>query len=228
MKLKELLTRIQGTQIQQEALIKNYIGSNIEIHTGIVGIDDTHIAVGWSLSDHQTFGDDYIIEDGDLSIHIHYEKAKFETQLLSYSRRDEVMITAKLCQAHFYGYREGYEFELVSIRKISTYVEREKAEEAEREARRKAEEEAERKRKQGCFIATACYGNYNAPEVLLLRQYRDDKLLKTFFGKVFVKFYYSVSPPFATLISKSDLLKKSMRQYFLEPLVTKLQRQNKC
>ncbi|GEM_PF-2615043 len=78
-----------------------------------------------------------------------------------------------------------------------------------------------------CFIATACYGNYDAPEVLVLRQFRDDKLLKTLFGKVFVRVYYSVSPFFAKLISKSDLLKTSVRQYVLEPLVTKFQRQNK-
>lgn len=77
----------------------------------------------------------------------------------------------------------------------------------------------------GCFVATACYGNYDAPEVLVLRQFRDDKLLQSFFGRVFVKFYYSVSPFFATLISKSDTLKKSVRQYFLEPIVRKLQRQ---
>ncbi len=77
----------------------------------------------------------------------------------------------------------------------------------------------------GCFIATVCYGNYDAPEVLVLRQFRDDKLLKTSFGKAFVKFYYSVSPFLATLISKSDLLKKSVQRYFLEPIVTKLQRQ---
>lgn len=77
-----------------------------------------------------------------------------------------------------------------------------------------------------CFIATACYGNYDAPEVLILRQFRDEKLLTTFLGKVFVNFYYSFSPFFATLISKSDLLKNLVRQYFLEPIVTKLQRQN--
>ena len=76
----------------------------------------------------------------------------------------------------------------------------------------------------GCFIATACYGNYDAPEVLVLRQFRDEKLLQSFFGKVFVKFYYSVSPFFATLISKPDTLKKSVRQYLLEPIVRKLQR----
>ncbi len=77
----------------------------------------------------------------------------------------------------------------------------------------------------GCFVATACYGDYNAPEVLVLRQYRDDRLLKTSFGKIFVSFYYSVSPFFAKLIAKSDLLKRIVRQYFLEPIIRKLQRQ---
>jgi hypothetical protein len=76
----------------------------------------------------------------------------------------------------------------------------------------------------GCFVATACYGDYDAPEVMVLRHFRDDKLLKTFFGKVFVKLYYSVSPFFATLISKSDILKKSVRQYFLQPIINKLQK----
>ena len=78
----------------------------------------------------------------------------------------------------------------------------------------------------GCFVATACYGDYDAPEVLVLRRYRDDKLLKTLYGKAFVKFYYAVSPFFAALISKSETLKKSVRQYFLEPIISKLQRQN--
>lgn len=77
-----------------------------------------------------------------------------------------------------------------------------------------------------CSIATACYGNYDAQEVLILRQFRDDKLLKNSIGKGFVKFYYSVSPFFATQISKSDLLKNLVRRYFLKPIVTKLQRQN--
>ena len=127
------------------------------------------------------------------------------------------MIIAKLSKAWFSGGRDKYyQFELVSIRKISNIRERVQT--------AKAEEEAKRKKSSGCFIATACYENYDAPEVLVLRQFRDDKLLKTFFGKVFVNFYYSFSPFFATLISKSDLLKKLVRQYFLEPIITKIQR----
>ena len=75
----------------------------------------------------------------------------------------------------------------------------------------------------GCFVATACYGNYDAPEVLVLRKFRDEKLLKSFSGKVFVKIYYSISPSLAALISKSDRLKKSIRKCFLNPIVSRLQ-----
>lgn len=76
--------------------------------------------------------------------------------------------------------------------------------------------------KSGCFVATACYGDYNAIEVLVLRQYRDDKLLKTFLGRGFINFYYLVSPYFALLISKSDTLKYFIKHYFLNPIVSKL------
>lgn len=77
--------------------------------------------------------------------------------------------------------------------------------------------------KGACFVATACYGNYNAPEVIVLRKFRDDILLKSFFGRMFVKFYYSISPFFATLISNSDTLRNTVRQYLLEPIIRKLQ-----
>jgi len=83
------------------------------------------------------------------------------------------------------------------------------------------------KPEKGCFVATACYGNYDAPEVLVLRQFRDSRLLTNSFGKLFVETYYATSPFFATVISKSDRLKKIVRQYLLQPIVTALQRQNK-
>ena len=80
--------------------------------------------------------------------------------------------------------------------------------------------------KGGCFVATACYDNYDSPQVLVLRKYRDERLLKTFLGAIFVKIYYAVSPFFAKLISKSDLPKKIIRKYFLNPIVKKLQEKN--
>lgn len=43
----------------------------------------------------------------------------------------------------------------------------------------------------GCFIATAVYGNENAPEVQTLRDFRDNVLQKSPAGNAVVNFYYS-------------------------------------
>jgi|GEM_PF-1802617 len=49
----------------------------------------------------------------------------------------------------------------------------------------------------GCYIATAVYGSYDAPEVLVLRRFRDDSLYKKCFGRLFIQLYYKFSPPIA-------------------------------
>lgn len=46
----------------------------------------------------------------------------------------------------------------------------------------------------GCYIATAIYGSYECPQLLILRYYRDNTLSKSFLGKVFISSYYAVSP----------------------------------
>ncbi|MDR2873984.1 MAG: hypothetical protein LBV42_04505 [Methanobrevibacter sp.] len=46
----------------------------------------------------------------------------------------------------------------------------------------------------GCYIATFVYGDYDAEEVLVLREFRDNTLLKNIFGKLFVSFYYKTIP----------------------------------
>lgn len=78
------------------------------------------------------------------------------------------------------------------------------------------------KTKSGCFIATACYGDYDATEVLVLRQFRDERLMQSTGGRVFVQFYYAVSPFFAKQIDKSDGLKRYIRKNFLTPIVNRL------
>lgn len=79
------------------------------------------------------------------------------------------------------------------------------------------------KPKSGCFIATACYGDYEAKEVMVLRNYRDEILLKTKIGKIAVNIYYIISPSLAKLIDKSNLTKAFIRKYFLNPIITKIQ-----
>jgi hypothetical protein len=80
----------------------------------------------------------------------------------------------------------------------------------------KPEKEVE---KSGCFIATACFGSPIAKEVLLLSQFRDDVLQRTFFGRLFIGFYYSVSPFFAMLICNSHILKWTIRTILVRPAI---------
>jgi len=74
----------------------------------------------------------------------------------------------------------------------------------------------------GCFIATAAYGSYLNPHVMVLRKIRDRYLLTNSIGKSLVKFYYRTSPPFARYISKHEALKVTTR-LLLTPLVYALQ-----
>ena len=81
-------------------------------------------------------------------------------------------------------------------------------------------------KRKGCFIATACYGDYDAPEVLILRKYRDEKLAVTSFGRLFIETYYIVSPFFARTIEKSEFLKRVVRNYFLQKLIKNISSSN--
>lgn len=46
----------------------------------------------------------------------------------------------------------------------------------------------------GCYIATAVYGSYDCPQVWVLRRFRDNTLAKHWYGRVFIYFYYAISP----------------------------------
>lgn len=70
----------------------------------------------------------------------------------------------------------------------------------------------------GCFIATAAYGSPMAPQVQLLRDFRDRYLLPNRAGRSFVRLYYRVSPPLAEVISRSEALRAVIRTGLL-PLI---------
>lgn len=53
-------------------------------------------------------------------------------------------------------------------------------------------------KKEGCFIATAVYGDPELHRVMLLRDFRDRRLMTTVGGRTFVSAYYAISPPIAS------------------------------
>jgi Tol biopolymer transport system component len=70
----------------------------------------------------------------------------------------------------------------------------------------------------GCFIATAAYGSYLEPEVILLRKFRAEHLLTNDFGRLLVRYYYKWSPPLARVIQEHDSL-RAIARIVLTPLV---------
>tara|TARA_B100001079_G_scaffold259345_1_gene258433 strand:+ start:260 stop:922 length:663 start_codon:yes stop_codon:yes gene_type:complete len=63
----------------------------------------------------------------------------------------------------------------------------------------------------GCFVATAAYDTPFAGEIDVLRNWRDDFLAVSYPGRLFIKTYYSLSPPVAANIRESDGKRKVVR-----------------
>ncbi len=59
----------------------------------------------------------------------------------------------------------------------------------------------------GCYIATYVYGDYDAPEVQILRFYRDNILSKSLSGRIFIQLYYWLSPKLITLFYANRIFK---------------------
>jgi len=76
--------------------------------------------------------------------------------------------------------------------------------------------------KSGCYIATACYGNEFAPEVLHLKLFRDNVLAKNRLGRLFIKTYYFLSPPIAEKLKNKERLNTFIRNQILNKIVKRI------
>ena len=63
----------------------------------------------------------------------------------------------------------------------------------------------------GCYIATLVYGSYESPEVLVLRNFRDEVLATSLFGRSFIRIYYAVSPSLVSLLINQDAIQNVIR-----------------
>jgi len=69
----------------------------------------------------------------------------------------------------------------------------------------------------GCYIATMAYGSYEHPQVLVLRNFRDNTLSKSKLGSWFIAKYYSYSPKLVRQLQNKKtvnyLIKKFLNQF---------------
>lgn len=81
--------------------------------------------------------------------------------------------------------------------------------------------------KEGCFIATLCYGNYDAEEVLILRDYRDNYLKKYLVGRIFIRSYYWISPYVVHFLKDHNRTTQLIRKKFLDKFCVRLEKRKK-
>lgn len=66
--------------------------------------------------------------------------------------------------------------------------------------------------KGGCYIATMAYGNYEHPQVIVLRNFRDNTLSKSNFGLWFISKYYFYSPKLVQHLKDKKFINKIIKK----------------
>lgn len=69
-----------------------------------------------------------------------------------------------------------------------------------------------------CFIATAAEGTIDHPHVVQLRDFRDTTLRSSAPGRLVIKIYYTLSPPIAKWIARSERRRCLTRRLLVHPL----------
>lgn len=76
----------------------------------------------------------------------------------------------------------------------------------------------------GCYVATAVYGSYDCPQVWTLRRYRDYTLAESWYGRLFIRVYYDISPTIVKWFGHTEWFKKMWRRK-LDRMVSRLNSQ---
>lgn len=77
--------------------------------------------------------------------------------------------------------------------------------------------ERKRSKTSACYIATCVYGSYDCPEVWVLRRFRDMKLARTWYGRIFIRAYYALSPHLVRLFGNTNTFR-----HFFKPMLDRL------
>jgi len=75
--------------------------------------------------------------------------------------------------------------------------------------------------KKACYVATCVYGSYDCPEVWVLRRFRDDVLEESWYGRMFISIYYSLSPALVKTIGKIPIVREQWK-FILDRFVSRL------
>lgn len=76
-----------------------------------------------------------------------------------------------------------------------------------------------KKEKDACFVVTATMGDFNHPDVVYLRRFRDEWLRKRMVGRAFIAAYYRVGPLLASLIRRSETLRWASQRIIVQPAI---------
>lgn len=79
---------------------------------------------------------------------------------------------------------------------------------------------------EGCYIATMVYGDYDHPQVKVLREFRDSYLAGRYWGRQFTKFYYKYSPKLVEKLTGHKNINRMIR-VILNVFVERLKKNKK-
>jgi hypothetical protein len=83
---------------------------------------------------------------------------------------------------------------------------------------RRISEQSTKPKASPCFIATAAYGSADAPDVKILRAFRDQSLASHRIGRQFIRAYERLSPHLAAVIANRPALRSMVRKFLICPL----------